>query len=447
MHNATVLVGMTLGLGTIFTGSVIAQNAATPPPATPPAASVSAPAAGTPSTQSGVSGAPVTGNGSAGAGAQANAALPPITAPFRIHVIAQNIPGGYALLAVDLNKDGKTDIVALGLAADSLVWFENPYWIPHVLTTEAPKMVAMDAADLDGDGIPELAVSYDFNALPSKSVGTVSIFRHNGDPRKPWELMRTVDKVPSTHRVNFANVDGKGHGTLILAPILNEKSPGFPDPDHLTTPLYAYRQENGWKRELVTDQNKGVVHALLPYDWFGTGRQDILTAGYSGIDVHTRESDGTWRRTMIAAGSPSPWPNGGAGSVVVGKLAGKQFFASIEPFHGNMVVVYMQDAQHQYQRHVIDDALTTGHALTLVDVDHDGIPEIVAAGNHSKANLFFYRATDKTGQNWTKMLMDNEMAANQCVDADVKGTGRKTDVVCIDARPPYAVKWYEYVGK
>jgi hypothetical protein len=110
-------------------------------------------------------------------------------------------------------------------------------------------------------------------------------------------------------------------------------------------------------------------------------------------------------------------------------------------------VVYMQDAQHQYQRHVIDDALTTGHALTLVDVDHDGIPEIVAGGNHTKANLFFYRAADKTGQNWTKMLMDNEMAANQCVDADVKGTGRKTDVVCIDARPPYAVKWYEYVGK
>src|SRR6202042_1572980 len=100
MQIATVLVGMTLGWGTMFTGSVIAQNAATPPAATPPAASVSAPAAGTPSPQSGVSGVP--GNGSAGA--QANAApLPPITAPFRIHIIAQNIPGGYALLAVDLN--------------------------------------------------------------------------------------------------------------------------------------------------------------------------------------------------------------------------------------------------------------------------------------------------------------------------------------------------------
>jgi hypothetical protein len=351
MHIATVLVGTTMGLGMIFTGSAIAQSDSTPPPANPPAASVSAPAASTPSAQPGTSGAPVTGNGSAGV--QANAApLPAITAPFRIHIIAQNIAGGYALLAVDLNKDGKTDIVALGLAADSLVWFENPYWIPHVLTTEAAKMVAM-----------------------------------------------------------------------------------------------AYRQENGWRRELVIDQNKGVVHALLPYDWFGTGRQDILTAGYSGINAHTRASDGAWRRTMIAAGSPSAWPNGGAGSVVVGELAGEQFFASIEPFHGNMVVVYMQDAQHQYQRHVIDDALTTGHALTLVDVDHDGMPEIVAGGNHTKANLFFYRATDKTGQNWTKMLMDNEMAANQCVDADVKGIGRKTDVVCIDARPPYSVKWYEYVGK
>jgi hypothetical protein len=131
----------------------------------------------------------------------------------------------------------------------------------------------------------------------------------------------------------------------------------------------------------------------------------------------------------------------------VGKMAGKQFFATIEPFHGNMVAIYTQDAQGNYQRHVIDDTLTTGHALTLVDVDQDGVPEVVAGGNRTKANLFFYRATDKTGQNWTKQLMDNDMAASACVDADIKGTGHKTDVVCMEARAPFAVKWYEYVGK
>lgn len=383
---------------------------------------------------------------SAGGGQAANATPPPpITAPFRIHVIADNMTGGYALLTVDLNKDHKTDIVALGLSSESLVWYENPYWIPHVITTLAQKMVAMDYADLDGDGIPEIAVAYDFAAIPKNSVGTVSIFKHNGDPRQPWDLMKTMDNhLPSTHRVNFANVDGKGHGTLVAAPILAPGSPGFPDPDHLSTELWGYRMENGWKPELITDQNKGVVHGLLPYDFFGTGKQDILTAGYSGINAHTREKDGTWKRTLIAEGSPAPWPNGGAGAVVVGKLAGKQFFASIEPFHGNMVVIYTQDDKGAYQRHVIDDGLANGHAITLVDVDSDGIPEVVVGGTRTKANLFFYRATDKTGQTWTKQLMDNNVQASACMDADIKGTGHKTDVVCIGAN---YVKWYEYIGK
>jgi Aldos-2-ulose dehydratase, beta-propeller domain/FG-GAP-like repeat len=399
-------------------------------------------------TQSGVNHANGAGaSAQAGGGLHENQPASPITAPFRIHLIAQNISGGYQVLAADLNKDGKTDLVALGLSADSLVWYENPSWTPHVITTAAPKMVSMDAADIDGDGIPEIVVAYGFNATPAKSVGNISIFRHSGDPSQPWVLMRDIDKVPSTHRVKFANVNGRGRGTVVAAPILNEKSPGFADPEHLPTPLYAYREEHGWKRELITDQNKGVVHGLLAYDWFGSGRQDILTAGYSGIAVHHPEKKGRWKRTVLSAGSPAAWPNGGAGAVVVGKLAGKQFFASIEPFHGNMVVVYTEDAHRTYRRHVIDDALTTGHALTLVDVDGDGIPEIVAGGNRTKTNLFFFRATDKSGQNWTKMLMDNDMAASNCVDADIKGVGRKTDVVCMEARAPFALKWYEYVGK
>lgn len=384
----------------------------------------------------------------AGEGSGAHpAAPPPITAPFRIHVIAQNISGGYQVLATDLNHDGKTDLVALGLSADALVWYENPTWTRHVITTMAPRMVNMDAADIDGDGIPEIVLAYGFDAVPAKSVGNISIFRHQGDPRQPWVLMRNIDRVPSTHRVRFANVDGKGDATVVAAPILNEKSPGFDDPEHLPTPLYAYNEQDGWKRDLITDQNKGVVHGLLAYDWFGTGEQDILTAGYSGIAVHHLEKSRRWKRTVLAAGSPAPWPHGGAGAVDVGKLAGKQFFATIEPFHGNMVVVYTQDRRGHYRRHVIDDVLTNGHALTLVDVDGNGIPEIVAGGNRSAVNLFFYRATDKSGQHWTKMLMDNDMAASSCVAADIKGIGRKTDVVCIETRAPFALKWYEYVGK
>ena len=58
---------------------------------------------------------------------------PPITAPFTAHTIATGIRGGYQVVAADLNHDGKVDLIGLGSGADSLVWYENPSWTPHVI--------------------------------------------------------------------------------------------------------------------------------------------------------------------------------------------------------------------------------------------------------------------------------------------------------------------------
>jgi hypothetical protein len=112
-----------------------------------------------------------------------------------------------------------------------------------------------------------------------------------------------------------------------------------------------------------------------------------------------------------------------------------------------MVVVYTQDSQGRYRRNVIDNTLVNGHTLNLVDVDGDGIPEIVASGSGTRAGLFFYRATDASGQKWQRMLMDNNMSAQGCAVTDIKGTGRNNDVVCIDTRGSNSLKWYEYQGK
>ena len=370
--------------------------------------------------------------------------LPPITAPFAAHTIASGIRGGYQVVAADVNHDGKVDVIGLGQAAESLIWYENPSWTPHVIIS-LPRMVNLDAADIDGDNIPELALAYGFSPTPAKSTGNIAILHSNGDPKAPWTI-KEIDQQPSAHRVRFVDIDGNGNKVLVVAPVLNRNSPGFADPDHLPTPLLMYRP-GAWKREVLTEENKGVVHGLLAYDWYGAGRQDVVTAGYSVVFVNSLGQDGKIKRLEISAGSPAAWPTGGAGEVAVGRIGGKQFFATIEPFHGNMVVVYTQDGKGQYQRNVIDTSLVNGHTLSLIDVDVDGIPEIVAGGNASRVNLFYYRATDATGHQWQRMLMDNDMSPNSCVAADIKGDGRKRDVVCIDGRGVNALKWYEYQAK
>ena len=105
-----------------------------------------------------------------------SAPLPPITAPFTIHHIAKGSGQGYSQATADFNHDGKPDIAALGLNADAIYWYENPYWTSHLIITakDVPKPVFMDAADIDGDGIPEILLAFHFNTDPHKDGGTVA---------------------------------------------------------------------------------------------------------------------------------------------------------------------------------------------------------------------------------------------------------------------------------
>src|SRR5712664_2517788 len=102
---------------------------------------------------------------------------------FREHVIESKIPGGYALLITDINKDGKPDIIGLTQRLTELAWYENPTWERHVLIKDMTGLVNMAAADIDGDGIPEIALENEFSMVAAKSPGVVWLLHHQGDPR------------------------------------------------------------------------------------------------------------------------------------------------------------------------------------------------------------------------------------------------------------------------
>jgi len=363
--------------------------------------------------------------------------------PATEHLVATDIRGGYQVVAADLNKDGKIDLIGLGSQAPELVWFENPTWEKHVIINSAPHMINMDVADLDGDGIPEIGLAYEFSARPTQSLGKIAVLTHNGDPRGMWTL-KDVDAVPTTHRVRFADVDGHGKKVLVIQPILNSKASGFPDPDRLPTPLLVYRP-GAWKRETVTEESYGVVHGLQPWDWQGDRREELLTAGRLGIFSYSLGKDGKWIRTQVTKGDETPYPDGGSSDLSPGMMSKKRFFAAIEPFHGNIVAVYQQDGKGAWQRNVIDTELDHGHSLVVADVDGDGNAEIVAGGTQGGKKLYLYKATDATGQKWQRSTLDDAISANSCVAADINGD-KNMDVACIDNTTPFNLKWYQFSG-
>ena len=360
----------------------------------------------------------------------------PLAGRFTAHSIATGLAGGYQVVVADLNRDRKPDIIALASGLKELRWYENPGWQPHVLVSGINQPINAAADDVDGDGIPEIALAHEFSNVYGRSAGVVSILAHQGDPTRPWSI-KEIDRVPTSHRLRFADIDGSGRKVLVNFPLIGE---GAVAPDYRAhVPLLMYRS-GAWKRELVTNADEGVVHGMSSTDWNGDRRDALLSASFLGVHVHQSDK-GRWTRTLLTNGDPAAWPKSGASEVVVGRLGSERFLATIEPWHGNQVVIYRQD-KTAWKRHVIDDAIADGHTIVAGDFDRDGLDDIIAGERQGKRSVYLYRIANPRDDVWNKEVLDDGgMAAAGCAVADLNAD-TSLDVVCIGTATAN-LKWYE----
>lgn len=361
------------------------------------------------------------------------------TAPVRFaeHTIATGLEGGYQVVAVDLNRDGKPDLIAVASDLSELVWFENPGWERHVIAGGLSGLINVASWDMDGDGIPEIVLAHGFAMEAKQSAGIVSLLHHQGDPRRPWSV-REIDRLPTAHRLRWADIYGNGKKVLINQPLTGAQA-ARPE-DHGHTPLVFYRPGE-WKRETISEQNEGVAHGVYIVDWDGDGRDQILTASFSGIHRYKLDKEGGWSRIEITKGDPAPWPKCGSSDVAVGRLHKQRFLAAIEPWHGNKVVIYREQGG-AWQRTVIDESLVDGHVVLTADLDGDGADEVIAGYRGHGVNVYY--ALDAAGAQWSKQALDPGMAAAGCAVADLNGDGRP-DIVCIGTSTAN-LNWYENLG-
>ena len=361
-------------------------------------------------------------------------------ARFAEHVIATGLKGGYQVVVADLNHDGKPDLIALASGMPELVWYENPTWERHVLAAGVSHMINCVAVPVKGDSIPDVVLASEFANQAKDSLGVVSVLHHGDDPREPWSVTE-IDRYPTMHRLRTADIDGSGNRVVISAPLTGDKAEA---PEYRgQTPLFFYRPGE-WKRQVISEENSGVVHGIFITDWDGDKRDEILTASFTGIHLFKFGKDGRWTRTEIAKGDPAAWPKSGSSDVAVGHLGKTRFLAAIEPWHGNQVAVYRQQGQ-RWDRQVIDDSLVDGHTIMTGDFDRDGSDEIVAGFRGKGRSVYLFYPEDSTGLRWSREALDDGgMAAAACAVADLNND-KRLDVVCIGSATAN-LKWYENLG-
>lgn len=374
----------------------------------------------------------------AACGVTSGAQAPSSAVSFTAHEIGTGLRGGYQVVVADLNKDGKPDVIALASGVPDLVWYENPGWQRHVITGGNAGMINVAANDLDGDGIPELALAQGFSTNVKTSTGIVSILTHGADASAPW-TSKEIDRIPTAHRLRWVNADGSGKKWLVNAPLIGPEAVA---PDYKSPVSIAFYRAPDFKREILTDTFTGLIHGIEPVAWPGVRGQAMLSAGFLGIHLH-RFAGAQWTTTNLTKGDPAEWPKSGTSDVALGKLGSRRIIGTIEPWHGNQIVVYSESGT-MWTRRTIDDAITDGHAIVALDIDNDGRDELVAGQRGGARSLMLYAASSD-GRAWTKRAIDEGgMAGAGCAAADFNAD-RRVDIVCIGTATAN-VKWYENMG-
>jgi hypothetical protein len=371
---------------------------------------------------------------------------------------------GYAVRAADFNGDGRTDIAIVD--AKRFLWLENPAWTVHTIheTPDAPfDNVCFAAHDIDRDGDLDLAMGCDWQPNNTLSGGAIGWLECPADPREKWLLHALTNDEPTTHRMNWADLDGNGRRELVVAPL---KGRGATAPGWDNAPVRVSRwdipaenPDDNWKNSTV-EKSLPVMHNFHVVDFDRDGRDDLLLASFEGVHLWSLQGESLEKKLIqLGSGNPGKAPARGASEIRIGRLNEPQsYLATIEPWHGNEVVIYEQPADLSvaqvvlgqgklWPRKVLDNELAWGHAVACVNLDQDLTDELViGVRDDGGGNRCGVRIYDRAPNgDWTRKLLNpGEVAVEDLVAADLDGdsqaeiiaVGRATKNAVIYTRGP-----------
>jgi hypothetical protein len=382
---------------------------------------------------------------------------------FRVQEIEKGLKVGYAVLLVDINGDGKKDIVVVDTTR--VIWYENPTWKRRTIIEGAtkPDNVCIAAWDIDGDGQLDLALGADWKPFNTKAGGTLQWLKRGKTLDEPWTV-HPIAEEPTVHRIRFADVLGEGKPQLINVPLLGRDSTQAKNwMDGQPVRVIAYKipkdpTKDRWE-PVVLDQSLHVVHNFIPVPAADGKRMDVLAASYEGVSLIQRDGDKWLRRHIGEGNQANPKSNRGASEIKQGKLKnGKKYIATIEPWHGNQVVVYTEPkdpSQKMWDRHVVDEQLKWGHGVWCADLDGDGDDELIIGVRDDlsmkpgeRRGVRIYKCVDGVGAKWARNIIeDGGVAVEDLAAIDLDGDGR-IDIVAVGRQTGNCrIYWNEGVKK
>ncbi|MCX7021836.1 MAG: VCBS repeat-containing protein [bacterium] len=341
--------------------------------------------------------------------------------------ITENFDGARSIAAADMDADGDLDILGAARYAGDLFWWENAAgtgarWLSHVVEDDFPGAMAINTADLDSDGDPDiLGASWDSS--------TIAYWINDGSGTR-WTRHILDNDLKGATAVCAADLDSDGDLDVLGV-------------GHLIDEIVWWENLDGrasdWAEHKVTYYCEG-IGSIQTADLDSDGDPDILTASSTACGI-------VW------------WENINGGSEWTGHKLDDTLgealcaFAADLDSDGDMDIVgagagddrlsWWENADGSgtsWIRRAVEKNLAVC-AVHAADLDADGDADIIGA-SATGDTVRWWENVDGRGTSWYSHTVDTEFGGAYAVNAaDLDGDGME-DIVAA-ALTDDRIQWWK----
>jgi hypothetical protein len=321
------------------------------------------------------------------AGLAAWSAGRPDEIPFVKHTL--DLGASETCAVADVNNDGHPDIVS------GENWYEGPKWRKRKFRTLHFANNYVDAfsdlpLDVNGDGFPDIVTATWF----SRRLFWVENPGRGGGAWKEHDIETGVN----TEFAFLVDIDNDGKEREVL-PQFGGKAGQL---------AWYEVKDKAFVRHVISPQNWG--HGVGAGDVNGDGRTDVLTPkGWFEAPADPRAGDWKWHPDFDLESTGFIYVhdvNGDGRPDVISSMAHNYGIFWLERGEGNA-----------WTRRVIDDSWSQPHAMSLVDLNKDGRPDLVTGkrymahngrdpGEREPLGVYWYEYLPVKPVEWVKHVVD-----------------------------------------
>ena len=346
--------------------------------------------------------------GSATLGSVNPTAITKDTPTFSSATLDNNLGGAFGLELVDLDFDGDMDIVATGIDADDINWYEND---GSENFTEIPiddgslnGALGLAINDIDGDGDLDIFATA-FNG------GSVVWYENNGSQSF---TKSTIATLGAAYDVRVNDLDGDGDMDVIASGRSGNKMV-----------WYANDGSQSFTENIIDNSIDGPANFDVK-DLDEDGDLDLMVAVLDANDVVFYQNDGSENFTKNTIDSNLP----AARDVIIADIDSDGDFDAVATSSnnsGNDLVWYANDGSGNFTSNVIGNNINFTNYLQVADIDGDNDQDILVTQFNAR-DLTWYE--NNGSETFTASAIESNLDGIAEVKvADVDGDGDLDAVV------------------